>query len=72
MEARALLEQTAFQLVHQRYARTRLWQRIKQELKLTEPDPPSWLGEDDLADFGAYREFAEIAQDETSFTPARE
>ena len=71
-EARALLEQTAFQLVHQRYVRTRLWQRIKQELNLTEPDPPNWLGEDDLGDFGAYREFAEKPPDSTDFTLARE
>ncbi|MHC1765587.1 MAG: DUF5107 domain-containing protein [Verrucomicrobiia bacterium] len=55
-DARTLLERTRFQLVHQRYARTRLWQRIKAALNLVEPDPPNWLGEDDLAEFGAYRE----------------
>ncbi len=54
--ARTLLERTRFQLVHQRYARTRLWQRVKSALNLAEPDPPNWLGEDDLAEFGAYRE----------------
>jgi hypothetical protein len=55
--AKVLLETTPFQLVHQRYERTRLWQRIKKQLGLEQPDPANWLGEDDLATFGAYREF---------------
>ncbi|HVN78912.1 MAG TPA: DUF5107 domain-containing protein [Terriglobia bacterium] len=58
-EARALLSKTKFQLVHQRYARTRLWRQIEQELGLTSVEPPAWLGEDDLAEFGAYREYPE-------------
>ncbi len=58
-DAKRLLESTRFQLVHQRYARTRLWTRIKAELGITTPDPPNWLGEDDLAEFGAYREYQE-------------
>jgi hypothetical protein len=58
-EARTLLTTTNFQLTHQRYARTRLWKRIKEELKITTVDPPNFLGEDDLADFGAYREYEE-------------
>jgi hypothetical protein len=58
-EARKLLRETRFQLVHQRYARTRLWRRIERELGL-DPDPSlAWLGEDDLAEFGAYREYPE-------------
>jgi hypothetical protein len=55
--AKALLERTAFQLVHQRYERTQLWDRVKKELRLEDGAPSNWLGEDDLATFGAYREF---------------
>jgi len=47
--------------MHQRYARTRLWKRIRQALDIREPDPPNWLGEDDLFEFGAYREYQEEA-----------
>jgi hypothetical protein len=56
-----VLKSTRFQLVHQRYERTRLYRRIEAKLGL-EPEPnalPSWLGEDDLAEFGAYREHPE-------------
>jgi hypothetical protein len=56
-EAKALLECTPFQLVHQRYERTRLWRRVKTALGIVSEDPPGWLGEDDLASFGAYRQF---------------
>lgn len=58
-EARVLLTTTEFELTHQRYARTRLWKRIKAELRLQSTEPANFLGEDDLADFGAYREHAE-------------
>jgi hypothetical protein len=58
-EARELLEKTPFQLVHQRYARTRLWKRIQKHLGLDLKCPPNWLGEDNLAEFGAYREYGE-------------
>lgn len=58
-EAKQLLEQTAFQLVHQRYARTRLWRRIMRELDEPEREAPASLGEDDLFAFGAYREYQE-------------
>lgn len=58
-EAKEILRTTAFQLVHQRYARTRLWRKIETALG----EPPlvdlSFLGEDDLAQFGAYREYGE-------------
>jgi hypothetical protein len=54
-----LLRNTRFQLVHQRYARTRLWREIERDLGLERMDYPAWLGEDDLAEFGAYREYAE-------------
>jgi hypothetical protein len=57
--ARAVLTRTHFQRVHQRYERTRLWRRIESMLGLAPVAYPSWLGEDDLAEFGAYREYAD-------------
>jgi hypothetical protein len=51
-----LLKTTRFQLVHQRYERTRLWRQVETGLGLEPVEHPSWLGEDDLAEFGAYRE----------------
>jgi hypothetical protein len=51
-----LLKSTHFQLVHQRYERTRLWRRVEASLALEPVEYPSWLGEDDLAEFGAYRD----------------
>ena len=46
-----------FQKVHQRYVRTALWKQVCE--KLNEPclPIPAELGEDQLAAFGAYREF---------------
>jgi len=58
-EAKRLLEQTAFQLVHQRYARTKLWRRIMKGLGEPVREAPASLGEDDLFVFGAYREYQE-------------
>jgi hypothetical protein len=54
--ARRLLETTRFQLVHQRYERTRMWRQLEHALGLTPIENPAWLGEDDLAEFGAYRD----------------
>lgn len=54
--ARDLLTGTHFQRVHQRYERTRLWRRVESMLGLVPVAYPSWLGEDDLAEFGAYRD----------------
>jgi hypothetical protein len=51
-----LLRSSHFQLVHQRYERTRLWRQVESSLGLEPIEYPSWLGEDDLAEFGAYRE----------------
>ncbi len=59
-EAKRLLEETTFQLVHQRYARTKLWRRIMEGLGELERETPAFLGEDDLFEFGAYREYREI------------
>ncbi|QNK59223.1 DUF5107 domain-containing protein [Paenibacillus sp. PAMC21692] len=58
-EAKRLLAGTAFQLVHQRYARTKLWRRIMEGLGEQEREAPAFLGEDDLFAFGAYREYGE-------------
>jgi hypothetical protein len=55
-----LLRNTRFQLVHQRYERTRLWRQIEASLGLEPEAYPGWLGEDDLAEFGAYREHPEV------------
>ena len=46
-----------FQLVHQRYERTELWKRSFGAKKRTGRLPPNSLGEDDLVQFGAYRQF---------------
>jgi len=56
-EAKRLLLSVSFQKVHQRYARTALWNQLCE--KLHEPclPIPAALGEDQLATFGAYREF---------------
>jgi hypothetical protein len=56
-QAKSLLLSVAFQKVHQRYARTALWNQVCE--KLNEPclPIPAELGEDQLAPFGAYREF---------------
>jgi len=60
-----VLRSTHFQLVHQRYERTRLWRRVESMLGLDPVEYPSWLGEDDLAEFGAYREHPETASEPT-------
>jgi hypothetical protein len=59
-----VLKSTKFQLVHQRYERTRLWRRVESVLGLKPVEYPSWLGEDDLAEFGAYREYPETPSDQ--------
>ncbi len=57
-KAKEVLLSVSFQKVHQRYARTALWNQICE--RLSEPclPVPPELGEDQLAAFGAYREFA--------------
>ena len=53
-----VLEGHRFQLVHQRYVRTELWRRVSGAPGPSESPssaPPS-LGEDCLAQWGAYRE----------------
>jgi hypothetical protein len=56
-----VLKSTRFQLVHQRYERTGLWRQVETRLGLEPVEYPSWLGEDDLAEFGAYREHSGTA-----------
>lgn len=55
--AKRLLLSVAFQKVHQRYARTALWNQICEKLHEPGQPIPAGLGEDQLAPFGAYREF---------------
>jgi hypothetical protein len=56
--ARRLLLSTPFQKIHQRYVRTALWKQLCEGLGEPCPPVPPELGEDQLAPFGAYREFA--------------
>lgn len=56
-EAKKLLLSTHFQKVHQVYTRTYLWFQICDRLKDPRLPIPDQLGEDHLAQFGAYREF---------------
>jgi hypothetical protein len=55
--AKDLLLSTPFQKVHQTYARTGLWKQITEKLNISFLPIPSSLGEDRLANFGAYREY---------------
>ncbi len=55
--AKEMLLSTPFQKVHQTYDRTDLWYQICKGLGVS-PDPlPAEIGEDQLARFGAYREY---------------
>jgi hypothetical protein len=56
--AKRLLLATPFQKVHQRYVRTALWKQLCERLSEPYLPIPPELGEDQLAAFGAYREFA--------------
>jgi hypothetical protein len=55
--AKQLLLSVPFQKVHQRYARTALWNQVCDKLHEPRLPIPAELGEDQLATFGAYREF---------------
>jgi len=55
--AKRLLLSASFQKVHQRYVRTTLWKQICERLNEPCMPIPAELGEDQLAPFGAYREF---------------
>lgn len=56
-QAKDLLFSVPFQKVHQTYSRTALWKQISDKLGLQFLPIPEELGEDQLARFGAYREF---------------
>jgi hypothetical protein len=56
-KAKNLLLSTNFQKVHQTYTRTGLWKQITDKLKIPFMPIPAQLGEDHLANFGAYREY---------------
>ena len=56
-KAKDLLLNTPFQKVHQTYTRTYLWSQLCEKLHLPCLPVPAQLGEDRLANFGAYREF---------------
>jgi hypothetical protein len=56
-KAKDLLLTTPFQKVHQTYTRTNLWMQICDKLKTPCYPIPKQLGEDQLARFGAYREY---------------
>jgi hypothetical protein len=55
--AKKLLLSVPFQKVHQTYSRTHLWFQICKSLNERCLPIPEQLGEDRLANFGAYREF---------------
>ena len=57
VQAKDLLLSTQFQKVHQTYTRTGLWKQITEKLNLPFYPIPASLGEDQLATFGAYREY---------------
>ena len=56
-EAKTLLLSFPFQKVHQTYTRTGLWKQISEKLNIPFLPIPLSLGEDRLANFGAYREY---------------
>jgi hypothetical protein len=56
-KAKTLLLSTSFQKVHQTYTRTGLWKQITEKLNIPFLPIPLSLGEDRLANFGAYREY---------------
>ena len=56
-KAKDLLLSTTFQKVHQTYTRTNLWMQLCDKLKISCFPIPKQLGEDQLARFGAYREY---------------
>jgi hypothetical protein len=55
--AKDLLLSVPFQMVHQTYTRTNLWMQICKKLNISAFPIPRQLGEDQLARFGAYREY---------------
>ncbi|HZZ76079.1 MAG TPA: DUF5107 domain-containing protein, partial [Puia sp.] len=56
-QAKSLLLSVPFQKVHQTYTRTGLWKQLSDKMNTPFLPIPSSLGEDKLANFGAYREY---------------
>jgi hypothetical protein len=56
-QAKLLLLSVPFQKVHQTYTRTGLWKQLSDKMNTPFLPIPSSLGEDKLANFGAYREY---------------
>lgn len=56
-KAKDLLLSASFQKVHQTYTRTGLWKQVTEKLNIPFLPIPAQLGEDRLANFGAYREY---------------
>jgi hypothetical protein len=56
-QAKELLLSIPFQKMHQTYTRTGLWKQISEKLNIPFLPLPLTLGEDRLANFGAYREY---------------
>lgn len=56
-KAKDMLLTVSFQKIHQTYTRTGLWKQISEKLNIPFFPIPEELGEDQLTEFGAYREF---------------
>jgi len=56
-QALDLITTHPWSLVHQHYSRTQLLQQIHKSLNLTTTPQPHLVGEDNLAEFGAYQEY---------------
>jgi len=56
-KAKSLLLNTNFQKIHQRYARKKLWEKLCMHTQGKIEPLPENLGEDNLAQYGNYREF---------------
>lgn len=56
-QALDLLMNHPWALVHQQYRRSRLARKIRESLNLPMEEPPNFMGEDNLAEFGAYQEY---------------
>jgi len=56
-KAKDLLLSVPFQKIHQSYVRSGLWKQLTEKLNIPFLPIPASLGEDRLANFGAYREY---------------
>lgn len=56
-EAKDILLNANFQMIHQRYMRMPLWRKIEKALGMEPTYEINWMGEDTMAEFGAYQEY---------------